>query len=59
LIVTDLQMPEMEGLGLAEKVVETGIGVPVILMTSFGNEEIALQALNAGAASVSAQSCPR
>ena len=52
-------MPEMDGLGLVEKVVEAGIGVPVILMTSFGNEEIALQALNAGAASVSAQSCPR
>ena len=51
LIVTDLQMPEMDGLGLVEKIHEAGIGVPVILMTSFGNEEIALQALNAGAAS--------
>jgi CheY-like chemotaxis protein len=51
LIVTDLQMPEMDGLGLVEKITEAGIGVPVILMTSFGNEEIALQALNAGAAS--------
>jgi CheY-like chemotaxis protein len=51
LIVTDLQMPEMDGLGLVEKIAEAGIGVPVILMTSYGNEEIALQALNAGAAS--------
>lgn len=51
LIVTDLQMPVMDGLGLVEKITEAGIGVPVILMTSFGNEEIALQALNAGAAS--------
>ena len=51
LIVTDLRMPEMDGLGLVQKVVESGIGIPVILMTSFGNEEIALQALNAGAAS--------
>jgi CheY-like chemotaxis protein len=51
LIVTDLQMPEMDGLGLVEKIAAAGIGVPVILMTSFGNEEIALQALNAGAAS--------
>jgi CheY-like chemotaxis protein len=51
LIVTDLQMPEMDGLGLVEKITEAGIGVPVVLMTSFGNEEIALQALNAGAAS--------
>ncbi len=51
LIVTDLQMPEMDGLGLVKKVVESGIGVPVILMTSFGSEETALQALNAGATS--------
>lgn len=51
LIVTDLQMPGMDGLGLVEKITDAGIGVPVILMTSFGNEEIALQALNAGAAS--------
>lgn len=51
LIVTDLRMPEMDGLGLVEKVTESGLGVPVILMTSFGNEEIAVQALNAGAAS--------
>ena len=51
LIVTDLRMPEMDGLGLVEKVAEGGFGIPVILMTSFGNEEIALQALNAGAAS--------
>jgi len=51
LIVTDLRMPIMDGLGLVEKVTETGTGVPVILMTSYGNEEIALHALNAGAAS--------
>lgn len=51
LIVTDLRMPEMDGLGLVEKVAEGGFGIPVILMTSFGNEEIALQALNSGAAS--------
>ncbi len=51
LIVTDLRMPEMDGLGLVERVTADGFGVPVILMTSFGNEEIALQALNAGAAS--------
>lgn len=51
LIVTDLQMPEMDGLGLVEKIAEAGWGVPVILMTSFGNEEIAIHALNAGAAS--------
>ncbi len=51
LIVTDLQMPEMDGLGLVRKIADAGIGIPVILMTSFGNEEVALQALNAGAAS--------
>ena len=51
LIVTDLQMPEMNGLELVEHIKSGGYGVPVILMTSFGNEEIAVRALQSGAAS--------
>lgn len=51
LIVTDLRMPNINGLGLVESITSGGYGVPVILMTGFGNEEIAFQALSAGAAS--------
>lgn len=50
-IITDLQMPEMNGLELVESIKSRGYGVPVILMTSFGNEEVAVQALKMGAAS--------
>ena len=51
LIITDLRMPEMNGLELVEQIKAAGHIVPVILMTSFGNEQIAVQALHTGAAS--------
>ena len=50
-ILTDLQMPELDGLGLVEAVKERGLNIPVVLMTSFGSEQIAMQALHIGAAS--------
>ena len=51
LIVTDLVMPGMSGLDLVAQVVERHPEIPVILMTGKGSEEIAVQALEAGAAS--------
>ncbi len=51
LVVTDLQMPEMNGLELVASLKETNPSLPVILTTSQGSEEIASQALKAGAAS--------
>lgn len=50
-VVTDLQMPEMNGLELTEQVRALYPWVPVILMTAHGSEEIAVQALQRGAAS--------
>src|SRR5260370_10742851 len=50
-ILTDLKMPEMDGLQLVAAVRKRWPLVPVVLMTAFGNEEIALKALRAGAAS--------
>jgi CheY-like chemotaxis protein/anti-sigma regulatory factor (Ser/Thr protein kinase) len=50
-ILTDLYMPEMDGLQLVEAVRERKAAVPVVLMTGRGNEETALRALRAGAAS--------
>jgi CheY-like chemotaxis protein/anti-sigma regulatory factor (Ser/Thr protein kinase) len=51
LVVTDLQMPEMNGLELVEEVRVRHPLVPIVLMTAFGSEDIALQALRSGAAS--------
>lgn len=51
LVLTDLQMPVMNGLELVCNVRERFPLVPVILMTAQGSEEIAAQALASGAAS--------
>ncbi len=51
LIVTDLQMPEMDGLDVVQAVHARYPKVPVVLMTAHGSEEIAAEALRAGAAS--------
>lgn len=51
LVLTDLQMPEMNGLELMGAVKSQYSLVPVILMTAKGSEEIAAQALREGATS--------
>src|SRR5437588_163003 len=51
IVITDMQMPEMDGLELVEEIRSKYPAVPVILMTAHGSEEIAIQALQAGAAS--------
>jgi CheY-like chemotaxis protein len=50
-VLTDLDMPEMNGLDLVVAVRQKHPQIPVILMTAFGSEEIAVQALQSGAAS--------
>lgn len=51
LVVTDLQMPELNGLELVEMIRARYPLIPVILMTAHGSEDIAVQALDRGAAS--------
>ncbi len=50
-VLTDLQMPEMDGLELVGEIRQRYSTVPVILMTAHGSEEIAVKALRRGAAS--------
>ncbi len=50
-VVTDLQMPGMNGLDLVAAVNQNAPTIPVILTTSQGSEEIAAEALQKGAAS--------
>jgi len=50
-VVTDLDMPEMNGLELVEAVHRSFPNIPVVLATAVGSEEIAAEALRKGAAS--------
>ncbi|HQX48715.1 MAG TPA: response regulator [Planctomycetaceae bacterium] len=51
IVLTDLHMPEMNGLQLVQEIREQYPYIPVILMTADGSEEIAAMALQQGAAS--------
>jgi|GEM_PF-1015687 len=48
-IVTDYQMPEMDGLDLLKELSLRNIDIPVILFTGRGREEVAIEAFNLGA----------
>ncbi len=50
-VLTDMLMPEMDGLQLVQAVRSKYPLLPVILMTAHGSEDIAIQALQKGAAS--------
>lgn len=50
-VVTDLQMPECDGLQLVDHVMKEFPRLPVVLMTARGSEQIAAEALRKGAAS--------
>ncbi|HEV8550762.1 MAG TPA: sigma-54 dependent transcriptional regulator, partial [Polyangiaceae bacterium] len=50
LVLTDLNMPGMDGVELLRKVKETNHELPVVLMTAFGGVETAVSAMREGAA---------
>lgn len=50
IVLTDLHMPGLNGLELVERIRDDSSSLPVILMTAKGSEDIAAQALKAGAA---------
>jgi len=45
LILSDIQMPGMDGLALLEKIRKTNPDVVVLMLTAFGSEDFAIQAL--------------
>ena len=55
-IITDLQMPTVDGLQLVRRLRTTHADIPVVLVTSQGSEAIALDALRAGATSYTPKS---
>jgi CheY-like chemotaxis protein len=50
LVLTDMQMPDIDGLQLVTTINETWPELPVVLMTAHGSENVAAQALANGAA---------
>lgn len=50
LVITDMQMPEMNGLELIRRMNRDWPLIPVVLVTAFGNEDLAAEALGVGAA---------
>ncbi|GIW95646.1 MAG: hypothetical protein KatS3mg110_3687 [Pirellulaceae bacterium] len=50
LVLTDMQMPGLDGLELVRVLREQVPGLPVVLVTARGSEELAMKALRAGAA---------
>ncbi len=50
LVIVDYQLPDCNGLDVLRKIVSRAAGVPVIMATGAGNEEIAVSAMKLGAA---------
>ena len=57
LVLTDMQMPELDGFGLVEAMRKKFPLIPVVLMTAAGSEEIAVRALQSGASSYVPKKC--
>lgn len=49
-VLTDVCMPDLDGLELQRRLTQLGVGLPVIVMTGHGDVPIAVEALKAGAA---------
>jgi len=49
LVLTDLRMPEMNGLELVRRITEAQPGLPIVLVTAHGSVKSAVEAMQAGA----------
>ena len=47
-VITDLRMPEMTGLQLVRRLRETGVALPIIVITGHGDVPLAVEAMKAG-----------
>ena len=48
-LISDVRMPDLDGLGLLEQLIELDADLPVIMVTGHGDVPMAVQALRQGA----------
>jgi two-component system NtrC family response regulator/two-component system response regulator HydG len=48
-VLSDIRMPKLDGLGLVKKARELNVDVPFVMMTAFASVEAAVEAMKAGA----------
>ena len=51
LIITDFKMPQLDGLGLIDKLQGAGVPIPVMVITGYGDKELLRQLRKRGCAS--------
>lgn len=56
LVVTDLQMPYISGMELVNHLKQSHPSIPIVLITGFGSEQVAMDALRCGAANYTPKS---
>ncbi|HEU5194717.1 MAG TPA: response regulator [Methylomirabilota bacterium] len=49
LVLLDVKMPGLDGLSLLKSLRETGVGMPIFLMTGYDSLQVAQEALTSGA----------
>lgn len=52
IIVSDLQMPEVDGLELIKYLSDLNLSIPIIIISAYGLESMAAKAMDAGALAV-------
>jgi FixJ family two-component response regulator len=48
-IVLDVRLPDMNGLEFQTRLIQTGVGIPVVMMTGFGDIPMSVRAMKRGA----------